>query len=163
MILISLAFADYDILIVSKGRIFWPDSVWSRYATKIEDFRDIPNQKVTEKNYDQSIHFLILGEQRTNCLNYLVNNALQHIPDVMEYMSKLKHPMVFRFCAIPQVMAIATLALCYNNDDVFSKVVKIRKGLSAKMMIQTCTMEDVRYWFRIFIDGTLDCLVDSLT
>eukprot|EP01102_Stenamoeba_stenopodia_P008625 TRINITY_DN2505_c0_g1_i2.p1 TRINITY_DN2505_c0_g1~~TRINITY_DN2505_c0_g1_i2.p1 ORF type:complete len:454 (+),score=124.31 TRINITY_DN2505_c0_g1_i2:107-1363(+) len=119
---------------VNEGRIFWPDSVWSRYASKIEDFRDIPNQN------------------RTNCLNYLVNNALQHIPDVMDYMSKLKHPMVFRFCAIPQVMAIATLALCYNNDDVFCKVVKIRKGLSAKMMIQTCTMEDVRYWFRIFLD-----------
>ena len=27
---------------------------------------------------------------------------------------------VFRFCAIPQVMAIGTLALCYNNHEVFT-------------------------------------------
>ena len=29
---------------------------------------------------------------------------------------------VFRFCAIPQVMAIGTLALCYNNHEVFTGV-----------------------------------------
>lgn len=119
---------------VNEGRIFWPDAVWSKYASKIEDFRDIPNRK------------------RTDCLNYLINNALEHIPDVMDYMSRLHHPMVFRFCAIPQVMAIATLALCYDNDEVFQKVVKIRKGLSAKLMMRTNSMEDVRYWFRFFLD-----------
>ncbi len=27
---------------------------------------------------------------------------------------------VFRFCAIPQVMAMGTLALCYNNYEVFT-------------------------------------------
>ena len=31
-------------------------------------------------------------------------------------------PQVFRFCAIPQVMAIGTLALCYNNHEVFTGV-----------------------------------------
>jgi len=115
---------------VNEGRIFWPDNVWSRYAKTIEDFRDIPNKN------------------RTECLNYLINNALQHIPDVIDYMSKLKHPMVFRFCAIPQVMAIATLALCYDNDEVFSKVVKIRKGLGATLVLKTCSMDDIQYWFR---------------
>ncbi len=54
---------------------------------------------------------------------------------------------MFRFCAIPQVMAIATLAQVYNNKHVFSRVVKIRKGLSAKLMLDTNTMEDV---YRVF-------------
>lgn len=34
-------------------------------------------------------------------------------------MSRLQDPMVFRFCAIPQIMAVGTFALCYNNGKVF--------------------------------------------
>lgn len=49
-------------------------------------------------------------------------------------MSRLTDKKVFNFCAIPQVMAIATLALCYNNYNVFTGVVKIRRGLTAKIM-----------------------------
>ena len=37
------------------------------------------------------------------CLNELITNALQHIPDVLTYMSRLKNQSVFNFCAIPQV------------------------------------------------------------
>ena len=32
---------------------------------------------------------------------------------------------VFRFCAIPQVMAIGTLAMCYNNHEVFTGILRI--------------------------------------
>jgi farnesyl-diphosphate farnesyltransferase len=42
---------------------------------------------------------------------------------------------VFKFCAIPQVMAIATLDLCYNNYEVFKREIKIRKGLAVKVGI----------------------------
>ena len=34
-------------------------------------------------------------------------------------MEKVQDPQNFRFCAIPQVMAVGTLALCYNNPKVF--------------------------------------------
>ena len=41
-------------------------------------------------------------------------------------MTRLKNVDVFRFCAIPQVMAIATMAECYDNGKVFDGgVVKI--------------------------------------
>src|SRR3990167_5302864 len=46
----------------------------------------------------------------------------------------IKEDSVFTFCAIPQVMAIATLALCYNNPNVFKGVVKIRRGETAKVL-----------------------------
>lgn len=52
----------------------------------------------------------------------------QLAPSCLRYMGHLRHPEVFRFCAIPQVMAIATLAKVVNNADVFTGVVKIRKG-----------------------------------
>lgn len=34
----------------------------------------------------------------------------------------LQDPQIFRFCALPQVMAAGTLAACYNNHNVFTGV-----------------------------------------
>lgn len=47
-------------------------------------------------------------------------NALSHIDACLRYMSKLRDPAVLRFCAIPQIMAMATLQLCYDNHNVFT-------------------------------------------
>ena len=38
----------------------------------------------------------------------------------LEYMEKVRDRQNFRFCAIPQVMAVGTLASCYNNHKVFT-------------------------------------------
>jgi farnesyl-diphosphate farnesyltransferase len=65
-------------------------------------------------------------------------------------MSKLQCVEVFRFCAIPQVMAIATYEKCYANPDVFTGVVKIRKGLSCKLILRTNTMPQVHETFHSF-------------
>ena len=65
-------------------------------------------------------------------------------------MSRLKNLSVFRFCAIPQVMAIATLAKLYGNPKVFHGVVKIRKGLAAKMILNTKSYSDVCEIFEEF-------------
>lgn len=50
-------------------------------------------------------------------------------------------------------MAVGTLALCYNNPAVFTGVVKLRRGLSAKVMDKTKSMEhvyrDFLYWTRV--------------
>ena len=45
--------------------------------------------------------------------------AHRHAPECLRYMEKVQDPQNFRFCAIPQVMAVGTLALCYNNPKVF--------------------------------------------
>jgi len=99
-------------------RIFWPKDVWSKYATKLEDFKESQHSKA-------AVH----------CLNHLVTDALEHLPDCLEYLGRLKEKSVFNFCAIPQVMAIATLAVCYNNHKVFTGVVKVRRGQTAKIMV----------------------------
>ena len=44
---------------------------------------------------------------------------------------------IFRFCVIPQVMAIATLDTLYGNPKVFSDVVKIWKGMLCQLILQT--------------------------
>lgn len=114
-----------------SGRIFWPRDVWSKYEKDIASFE----QKAFAPN-------------SIACLNELVSNALQHVPDCIRYMSLLKNKQVFRFCAIPQVMAIATLSKVYNNPEVFTSNVKIRKGLGAKLMYYTHNMENLLFEFK---------------
>ncbi|XP_020588218.1 squalene synthase-like [Phalaenopsis equestris] len=119
---------DYleDINEIPKPRMFWPRQIWNKYANKLEDFKD-------EENSVNAVQ----------CLNDMVTNALVHAEDCLQYLSNLKSHNIFRFCAIPQIMAIGTLALCYNNVEVFRGVVKMRRGLTARISDQTCTMADV--------------------
>jgi farnesyl-diphosphate farnesyltransferase len=49
-------------------------------------------------------------------------------------------------------MAMATLAKIYNNPDVFTEVVKIRKGIAAKLMLKTNNMEQVRMSMLRFVE-----------
>lgn len=122
---------------IEQGRVFWPKQVWQLYVPAGRDL----------SVFQEPEHL----EQALNCLNHLINNALQHVPDVLEYMAQLKNRSVFNFCAIPQVMAIATLAACYNNPKVFRGVVKIRKGEACKLIIKGRTMEDLREIFDAYL------------
>lgn len=54
--------------------------------------------------------------------------TIEHAVDCLIYLSVLRDQSVFNFCAIPQVMAIATLALVYRNPAVFERNIKIRRG-----------------------------------
>ncbi|XP_014380277.1 squalene synthase-like isoform X1 [Alligator sinensis] len=110
-----------------EGREFWPREVWSRYAKKLSDL-------AKPENADMAVQ----------CLNELITNALHHVPDVLKYLSRLKNQSVFNFCAIPQAMAIATLAACYNNKQVFRGVVKIRKGQAVTMMMDATNVQAVK-------------------
>lgn len=66
-------------------------------------------------------------------LSEMTVDALTHATDALDYLSLLKNQSVFNFCAIPQVMAIATLERCFGNYKVFEGVVKIRKGEAVKV------------------------------
>jgi farnesyl-diphosphate farnesyltransferase len=59
--------------------------------------------------------------------------TLVHAVDCLIYLSVLRDQSVFNFCAIPQVMAIATLALVYRNPAVFQRNIKIRRGESCQV------------------------------
>lgn len=119
---------DYleDINEIPKCRMFWPREIWSKYVNKLEDLK-----------YEEN------SEKAVQCLNEMVTNSLLHVEDCLKYMSALKDHAIFRFCAIPQIMSIGTLALCYNNIQVFRGVVKMRRGLTAIVIDQTNTMPDV--------------------
>ena len=98
-------------------RMFWPKEIWGNYGDTLESFKK-------EENRDAALA----------CLNHMIANALSHVETCLEYLSKLQDPSIFAFCAIPQVMAIGTLEACYNNYGVFTGVVKMRRGETAKIM-----------------------------
>lgn len=54
-------------------------------------------------------------------------------------------------------MAIATLALCYNNPDVFSGVVKIRKGQAVSLMMQSTNMDNFQTTMAEFAQEVCVC------
>ncbi|XP_036405625.1 squalene synthase isoform X2 [Megalops cyprinoides] len=110
-----------------EGRAFWPKEAWSQFAAQLEDL-------AKPQHLDSALA----------CLNMLVTDALRHVPDVISYLTRLRNQSVFNFCAIPQVMAIATLSACYNNPQVFQGVVKIRKGQAVTLMMQATNMGAVR-------------------
>jgi len=134
---------DYHEDLVS-GRIFWPREIWNGYAYHIEDLQYIP-----------------ASGNALACLNHLISDALRHVPHCIAYLRQLQNSEVFRFCAIPQVMAIATLTKIYNNPNVFTGVVKIRKGLTAKLMMDVDDFESLRSYFRFFARDILSRLNNS--
>jgi farnesyl-diphosphate farnesyltransferase len=115
------------------GRTFWPAEIWSRYGQQLSDFS-------RPESTDQALQ----------CLNHLILDTLSLIPDCIQFMSMLRNRSVFRFCAIPQVMAIATLALCFNNPNVFKQNVKIRKGLALKLILNSESIQQVTETFLYF-------------
>ncbi|CAF1514395.1 unnamed protein product [Rotaria magnacalcarata] len=115
-------------------RTWWPKEIGQNYAACLDEFVKTPN-------YEKSLE----------CLNHMVLDSFNHVPDVINYLGRLKHRKVLEFCAIPQVMAIATFVELYNNPLVFTSVVKIPKGLTCKLMLNCSTLNEVLHWFYFFI------------
>lgn len=123
---------------ITDGRTFWPREIWVQYGNDLADFKDPANRKFA-----------------LAVLNHMITDALRHVPDCIEYMSHVRSPDVFNFVAIPQVMAIATLAECYNNGKVFEGVVKIRRSKTAQLVLGTYNMDAL---YKVFFDYTVSML-----
>jgi farnesyl-diphosphate farnesyltransferase len=116
-----------------QGRVFWPKQLWSLHVENLSEFCKNPSLGV-------------------NCLNELILDVLESVPTCLHYLSMLKNPAVFRFCAIPQVMAIATLALCFNNPDVFRRHVKIRRGTAIRLIMNSTSIQDIKALYVEFVN-----------
>ncbi|KAG0151592.1 hypothetical protein CROQUDRAFT_651006 [Cronartium quercuum f. sp. fusiforme G11] len=119
---------------VDDGRMFWPKEVWGKFV-------DHPKKLAEPAN----------AQKARWALSEMTLDALSHATDALEYMTMLKNQSVFNFCAIPQVMAIATIEKCFENLDVFHKNVKIRRSLTVDLMMRAVNPRDLAY---IFVDFT---------
>ncbi|KAI9004432.1 farnesyl-diphosphate farnesyltransferase 1 [Hyaloraphidium curvatum] len=135
------------------GRKFWPRDIYSNYASSLEELPTKP-------------------EMARACLNNMCADAMTLIPDCLEYLSLLREPSVFAFCAIPQVcelkrfssarltisfpqvMAIATFDLVFDNPALFHMpLLKIRKGTAAQMMLESGDMGNVVRTFSYYVSS----------
>lgn len=98
---------------LEMGRIFWPEESWKNKASNLKELQASKPKGLA-------------------ALNEVIINALNHVPACIEFLECLENQQVFRFCAIPQLMAIATLHELYDNPKVLHENVKIRKGKTAK-------------------------------
>lgn len=108
--------------------MFWPREIWSKYVNKLEVHRCLPLKTKAHfqmSSWLENVYFRwiscwkclnsvhrycsqdLKSEENSvkavQCLNDMVTNALLHVEDCLKYMSDLKDPAIFRFCAIPQV------------------------------------------------------------
>ncbi|KAJ3433137.1 squalene synthase [Anaeramoeba flamelloides] len=121
---------------VPENRIFWPSEIWGKYT-------DSPQELVKLSQSSYKLH----KDKSLSCLNEMVTNTLQHIPDVLDYLKVIENNSIFKFCAIPQVMAIATLNEVTNNSKVFIQNVKIRRDLTLKIFHTTKNFEKTHSYF----------------
>lgn len=98
---------------LEQGRVFWPKAAWENRVNEIKELA--VNNKVG-----------------VEALNEVVINALRHAPTCLKYLRSLQNDKIYRFCAIPQLMAIATLEELYGNEKVMHENVKIRRGKTAR-------------------------------
>ncbi|CEL03602.1 hypothetical protein ASPCAL04754 [Aspergillus calidoustus] len=117
------------------GRYFWPREIWSKHVNSFDD-----------------LFKLEYRQQALECSEEMILNALSHVEDCLVYLSCLNEQSVFNFCAIPQTMAIATLELCFQNPAMFEGNVKISKGETCRLMLQsTGDLREVSAVFRVYV------------
>lgn len=132
---------DYD-----EKRYWWPKDIISKHFVSIHHiFRNesVDGEQTTEKIHQENI----ITEKHTHLLNEMIMNALQHIPDSIEYLSLIKNNSNFKFCAIPQVVAVQTLATLFHNQNVFQKTEKLNKTTLAKIFIDVSDMNSVLQFY----------------
>lgn len=120
-------------------RFFWPREIWAdaKYGN------GVPAQVITQ------LHAPGEEDRAAWVQSAMIIDALRHAPDSLDYLRLLRNQTVFRFAAIPAVMAMATLELCFMNPEMFQRNIKIRKAQAARLIMKCSNPRDVAY---IFVD-----------
>lgn len=116
---------------LDDNRTFYPKELWGKHTSSLKLLADPANAEIG-----------------SHVITEMTINALSHVIHVLEYLDNITEPSLYRFCAIPQVMAIATLELVFANPSMFQNHLKIRRGLSAKLIMESTTRTGVYNIFR---------------
>ena len=120
---------------IDDNRRFWPKEIWSKYVNRLED--------LTKPEYQ---------EEALSCCSEMVLESLRHADECLFYLAGLKEQSVFNFAAIPQAMAIATLALVFRNPAIFERNIKTTKGETCNIMSRST--QDLRTVCEVFREYT---------
>lgn len=118
----------------AEGRHFWPKECWAApgadFTSQAEVAKGIVETSRGSGHYRPEGKD---GERAMLVLSTMLLDALRHSTRALDYLSLIREQSIFNFCAIPQVMAIATINVMMNNADVFKRNVKIRKGQAVEV------------------------------
>lgn len=121
---------------IDEGRIFWPSEIWENYTKDLKTLKSHPS-----------------SAKSLACLNKMVENALEHFGDSIAYLEGLGNQKIFRFCAIPQVMAIGTLSKLFNNTEALASHIKIDKRDTLDIFCNLNNIKDFARFSFQFIDN----------
>lgn len=133
------------------GRFFWPKECWNTndvFQRQAEVQLGVEPVRLGSDWYRFSDD--AKGREAQAVLSSMLLDVFSHAIYTLEYLVLLRDQSVFNFCAIPQVMAIATLDLMVNNADVFKKNIKIRKSLAVQLILRAVNPKDVAATFQSF-------------
>lgn len=174
---------------VDQGRYFWPREFWGVWDSRRQGEKARPPGKGEWYGFETpedlvravgpvgpvkpstTLSAPTPADRAMFVLSAMTLDALRHATDALDYLALLKNQSVFNFCAIPAVMALATLEVCFMNPDIFRKNVKIRKGqavqvrtsdqslssasdmCSSQLIMRSTNPRDVAYMIRDFARG----------
>lgn len=131
----------------ADGRHWWPAACYQ--ARGFEAQPDVARGIVAKG----ANHFQAEGDDGDRAMAVLSDmllDALTHATRALDYLALLQDESAFKFCATPQVMAIATLDAMFANADVFKRNVKIRKGQAVQLLQRTDEARQAAAVFREF-------------
>lgn len=132
-----------------QERYFWPKECWAAHGFKSQS--DVARGIVeTSAGSNQWRPEGPDGQRGMDVLSSMLLDAMQHSTRALDYLAMLREQSVFNFCAIPQVMAIATIEAMVNNPNVLRRNVKIRKSQAVQLILRAVNPRDVAYLFRDF-------------
>ncbi|KAF8325033.1 squalene synthase [Amanita rubescens] len=129
---------------VEQKRHFWPREIWGKHG-----FKEMSEMCAWEGKEGPEAEDI--KRRATWVQSGMILDALRHSTDALDYLRVLKNQSVFNFCSIPAVMALATLALCYNNSDMFLRNIKIRKAEAAQLIMRSTNPREVGLIFRSYV------------
>jgi farnesyl-diphosphate farnesyltransferase len=120
----------------AEGRHFWPKECWNMpgadFASQAEVAKGIVETSKGSGHYRPEGKD---GERAMFVLSTMLLDALRHSTKALDYLSMIREQSIFNFCAIPQVMAIATINAMMCNPDVFRRNVKTRKSQAVQVSL----------------------------
>ena len=129
---------DYD-----EKRYWWPKDIVTKHFSSMDEIFGNWGE-IAEAG--EAGEFTITSKH-TDLLNEMIMNAFLNIPDSIEYLSLVKNNSNFKFCAIPQVVAVQTLLTLFHNPNVFKKTEKLNKTTLARIFMDVNDMNSVLQFY----------------
>ena len=96
--------------------MWWPREIWGQYAERLSDFLKPGHAHAAVQCLDHMVRrtsswgeACLLFPQVCHAMLQVLD-ALGHATNCLNYLRCLKHPAIFRFCALPQVQGRGAFA-----------------------------------------------------